>query len=167
MTFRGGFFQGLLFPQGLFQPFPEYIKLKFRTGDTGVPGPAGGGVLRIPGYKKQLPDQGLRSLGDGAEDPAPGRDLPPGQDRKTRSRGGFFYYFYRQTAEFFRFLILPGTGKKHQTRTIGAGDGEGGNYLFIIIMGYLHKNPGTIPGFIIRAFRAPVFHPFQNFQAPF
>jgi hypothetical protein len=34
-------------------------------------------------------------------------------------------------------------------------------------VGYLYKHAGTVPGFIVRAFRAPVFHPFQGFQAPF
>jgi hypothetical protein len=33
-------------------------------------------------------------------------------------------------------------------------------------MGYLQQHSGTIAGFVIRAFGAPVFHPFQNFKAP-
>jgi hypothetical protein len=34
-------------------------------------------------------------------------------------------------------------------------------------MGNLHEHAGTIAGFIVRAFGAPVLHPFKNFKAPF
>jgi hypothetical protein len=33
-------------------------------------------------------------------------------------------------------------------------------------MGNLHEHPGTIAGFIIRAFRAPVLHQLQDLKAP-
>jgi hypothetical protein len=33
-------------------------------------------------------------------------------------------------------------------------------------VGYLQKHPGTVAGLIVRTFRAPVFHPFQDLKAP-
>ncbi|GHV74658.1 hypothetical protein AGMMS49940_19600 [Spirochaetia bacterium] len=33
-------------------------------------------------------------------------------------------------------------------------------------MGNLQKHPGTVAGLIVRTFRAPVLHPFQNLKAP-
>jgi hypothetical protein len=34
-------------------------------------------------------------------------------------------------------------------------------------VGNLHKHAGTVPGLVVRAFRAPVLHPFQDLKAPF
>jgi hypothetical protein len=33
-------------------------------------------------------------------------------------------------------------------------------------MGNVEQHAGTIAGLIVRAFRAPVFHPFKNLKAP-
>jgi hypothetical protein len=33
-------------------------------------------------------------------------------------------------------------------------------------MGDLQEDPGTVAGFVIRAFRSPVFHPFQDCKTP-
>jgi hypothetical protein len=57
-------------------------------------------------------------------------------------------------------------GKKNQARTVGSGGGETGDEPFIEIVGYLQKHTGTVTGLIVRTFRAPVFHPFQDFKAP-
>jgi hypothetical protein len=34
-------------------------------------------------------------------------------------------------------------------------------------MGNLQQHPAAVAGFVIRALGPPVFHPFQDFQAPF
>jgi hypothetical protein len=34
-------------------------------------------------------------------------------------------------------------------------------------VGDLQQYTGTVAGFVVGAFRSPVFHPFQNLKAPF
>ena len=64
------------------------------------------------------------------------------------------------------FFAKGRAGEEGESGSVAAGLGEAGNFLRVEGVGYLDEYARAVSGFVVRAFRAPVFHAFQDFEAP-